>query len=282
MPNFLKRYRFRISIGFILVVLLLVILSQLEERRRENWFSHLVQTVSHPFLSLSNSVYTGSKDLWLGYLWLVDVRSENLRLKTELRSLKEEVARNQEIITAFERQRKLLEFAETNDDDKVFAEVIGEVQRGFSRLLVLNKGAQAGIKKNFAVVTPEGVVGKIQSVTPYQSVVQLVTDPNSQFPVLIQRTRSKAMIQGSLDGDLTITNFPRRQVLDKGDLVITSGLAGILPKGFSVGRVSRVEKKEFGLFQTITLNSTVDLNKLEEVAVILFSRSNIHQPLFSE
>ena len=192
------------------------------------------------------------------------------------------MARGQEIRTAFNRQRRLLEFEQINQDKKVFAEVVGEVKRGFSKLLVLNKGSKDGIKRNFAVVTPEGVVGKIQSVTPYGSVVQLITDPNSQFPVLVQRNRAKAMIQGNLEGSLNIVHFPRRTDLEKGDLVITSGLAGIMPKGLAVGRVSSIEKKEFGLFQNANLTPAVDLNRLEEVIVILYVRSNIHQPLFSE
>ena len=283
MLKFIQRYKLRLSLGLILVLLLLSLLGQIGgSKRSENWFTYLFQSITHPFLALSNSVYDGATGLWQGYIWLIDVAEENSRLQKELETAKEEVARDNEIIIAYYRQRELLKFAQNNRDQKVFAEVVGEVQRGFSRLLVLNKGSHEGIKKNFAVVTPEGVVGKVQSVSAFQSVVQLITDPNSKFPVLVQSTRAKAMVQGSLDGTLTIIHFPRRMDIEKGGLVITSGLAGILPKGFSVGRVASIEKKEFGLFQTITLQPTVDLNKLEEVAVILYARQNIHQPLFTD
>ncbi|OGG96703.1 MAG: rod shape-determining protein MreC [Candidatus Lambdaproteobacteria bacterium RIFOXYD2_FULL_50_16] len=282
MLAFLKRYRFRISIGVVLLYFFLTLVGQIEAKRAENWFSGLIQTLTHPFLLVSETTTRGVSGLWNGYIALIHVQEQNQQLLEEIKILKEEVARGQEIRTAFNRQRRLLEFEQINQDKKVFAEVVGEVKRGFSKLLVLNKGSKDGIKRNFAVVTPEGVVGKIQSVTPYGSVVQLITDPNSQFPVLVQRNRAKAMIQGNLEGSLNIVHFPRRTDLEKGDLVITSGLAGIMPKGLAVGRVSSIEKKEFGLFQNANLTPAVDLNRLEEVIVILYVRSNIHQPLFSE
>ncbi|OGH00343.1 MAG: rod shape-determining protein MreC [Candidatus Lambdaproteobacteria bacterium RIFOXYD1_FULL_56_27] len=282
MFNFLKRYRFRISIGLILAVLMLSLLGQVESRRNENWFSYAIQTLTHPLLSVTHSVGEGVKNLWLGYVWLVNARSENEALKAKLRELTEQVAHHQEIVFAYERQKQLLQFAAENQDEKVFAEVVGEVERGFSRLLVLNKGSRYGIKKNFAVVTPDGVVGKIQSVTPFESVVQLITDPNSQFPVLVQETRAKAMVEGNLEGGLKILHFPRRMVIEKGDMVISSGLSGIYPKGFRVGTVSGIEKKEFGLFQTLTLTPYVDLNRIEEVAVILRAKGNPEPPLFTD
>jgi len=282
MLKFLQRYKLRLSLGFVLIFLLLSLLGQVDSKRQENWMTSLFQAATQPLLQFSDYMVDGVSSIWTGYIWLVGVNQENQDLSKQLLQLRSEAAQGKEIYKAYLRQRELLAFKQKNQDQKVFAEVVGEIKRGFSRLLVLNKGANEGIKKNFAVVTPLGVVGKIQSVTTYQSVVQLITDPNSKFPVLVQENRAKAMVRGSLDGTISITHFPRRTEIKQGGVVVTSGLAGILPKGFPVGLVSSVEKKEFGLFQTVTLEPVAELDNLEEVVVILYANQNIHHPLFTD
>jgi rod shape-determining protein MreC len=90
------------------------------------------------------------------------------------------------------------------------------------------------------------------------------------------------MSYGSLDGIITLKRIPRRQEIFLDDQVVTSGLAGVFPKGFPVGKVKKVIKKQYGLFQSVTLTPTVDLSKVEEVAVLLRNVENIHQPLFTD
>ncbi len=281
MFNFLKQYRFRISISLLLIAFFLVLVGQLEKGRMQNWFVTTISTLVYPFQAGGDWVVNSSIELWTHYIWLIDTAKDNEALKKELIRLQGEQAAMQEIQQAYRRMMSLLQFGNENPDLKIFAQVIGEKKDAFSRLLILNRGTQAGIHKNFAVVTPQGVVGKIQSVTPFQSVVQLITDSRSHFPTLLQRTRLKSMVQGDLDGSLIIANFPRRMSIKLGDKVITSGLAGIFPKSLPLGIVSEIEKKDFGLFQKITLTPAVNLDQLEEVAVILYSKGNIHQPLFT-
>ena len=282
MFNFLKRHRYRISIGLILAVFFLILVGQVEKGRVDNWFTATLQTLAYPFQATTDWVVDGTTGLWRRYLWLVAVEEENRLLKRELQAYQEESAKNRELVLAYDRLLNMLSFQKTNPDEKIFAEVVGEQRDSFSKLLVINRGSRDGVRKNFAVVTPQGVVGKIKSVTPFQSVVQLITDSRSHFPALLQQTRMKAMVQGELDGSLRISNFPRRFQLNRGDLIVTSGLAGIFPKGLPIGRVWEVEKKNFGLFQKVKLAPAVALDQLEEVAVILYSVRNIHQPLFTE
>lgn len=281
MFKFIKRYRFRISIIFLLLFFLFTLLVQVDRQRTENWFTAVVQTIAYPF-QLSFSVVTRqTRDLWLHYVWLVDVRDKNKQLRADLNELKAENSRNKEIRISYENLLSMLDFNKNNPDKKVFAEVIGEVKRDFSRLMIINKGRRDGIKPNFAVVSHDGIIGKIQSVTAFQSTVQLITDSLSKYPVMLQRTRTKAVLQGE-NGGLQVVDIPRRIELKTNDFVITSGLAGIFPKGFPVGKVQEISKKKFGLFQTATLEPMVDLDNIEVVAVILKSVRNIHQPLFTE
>ncbi len=281
MLGFIKNNRLRISIAAILLFFLLYLTVQVDKTRSENWFTATVQTISYPFQAVYHFVRTKSADVWSNYIWLMDVHDENDRLWQRVWELEEENAKARETIRAHERLRKALEFKEKDPNIKVFAEVVVEVKKPFYKLLIINKGSSDGIRPNFAVVTPEGIVGKIQSVTALQSVVQLITDTDSRFPVLIQRTSTKAMSYGSLEGTLTLKHIPRRLELFKDDRIVTSGLAGIFPKGYSVGKIETINKKRYGLFQTVTVIPSVDLNRVEEVAVILRNVNSIHQPLFT-
>lgn len=282
MLRFIKNNRLRIAIIATFLAFLLYLASQIEVQRSENWFTATVHTVYYPIQATFHFFKKQLVDMWEHYVWLIDVKEENDRLWERVWELEEENAESREIYLAHQRLVKALQFKEKDPNIKVFAEVIFEVKKPFFQLLVINKGSNEGIRPNFAVVGPEGIIGKIQSVTANQSVVQLITDSRSQFPVLIQRTRTKAMMFGSMDGTLTIERIPRRSELFQDDQVATSGLAGVFPKGFPVGKVDKINKKPFGLFQSVTLIPAVDLDKVEEVAVILRNVENIHQPLFTE
>ncbi len=281
MLDFLQKNRRRISVIFLLIFFLIILISQTKETRSDNWFSAFVQNIAYPFQSAFHFAETRISAVWTRYIWLIDAQQENKDLHQKVNQLEELNAENREIRIAYQRMLKLLEFKRKDPNQKVFAEVIVEIDKPFSKLLIINKGSDDGIRRNFGVMTPQGIVGKIQSVTSFQSVVQLITDTRTQFPVLIQRTRTKAMMHVK-DGKLIISKIPRRLELYENDRIVTSGLAGIFPKGFPVGRVKKIEKKEFGLFQSVILSPTVELNKLEEVVVILRSAYSIHRPLFTD
>ncbi len=282
MFRFIKNNRLRISIVLIFLFFLLYLAIQVDTRRSENWFTATVHTIAYPFQSAFHFFETQIGRAWRHYIWLIDVREENERLWERIWQLEEENAEWREIRLSYEKLRKALEFKEKDPNLKLFAEVIYELDKPLFKILVINKGSDEGIKPNFAVVAPGGIIGKIQSVTSNQAVVQIITDSRSQFPVLIQRTRTKAMLYGSLEGTITIERIPRRLELFKDDQVVTSGLAGVFPKGYPVGKVDKIDKKPFGLFQSVTLTPSVDLSKIEEVAVILRNVDSIHQPLFTD
>jgi rod shape-determining protein MreC len=155
----------------------------------------------------------------------------------------------------------------------------------------------AGIRRNFPVVLREGVVGRVQSVTALQSVVELIVDRRHRFPVLIQRSRERMDLQGE-GGNLRLLPQDRgiasgtgdglrmhriRMLADveKGDRVITSGLAGIFPKGLLVGTVTNVGRERHELFQSAEIQPVVDFNKIEGVFVILRDPNDPDYPLFS-
>lgn len=281
MLDFLIKNRRRVSVIILFIFFLIILISQTKAFRSDNWFSETIQSIVYPLQRSFHYLESKLTGVWNDYVWLIDTNRENRELIKKVRSLEELNAENREIRIAYQRLLKLLKFKQQDPNEKVFAEVVVEIDKPFSRFLIINKGSNDGIKRNFGVVTPLGIVGKIQSVTSFQAVVRLVTDSRTQFPVLVQRTRTKAMLQVK-DGKLVISRLPRRLELYENDRIVTSGLAGIFPKGIPVGHISQIEKKDFGLFQSVTLTPAVELNKIEEVVVIVKSVYNIHQPLFTD
>ena len=119
-----------------------------------------------------------------------------------------------------------------------------------------------------AVVTPLGVVGQVVSVTARTAKVLLLTDPNSGIDVLVQRTRSRGIVSGSLENGTVLKYVKRSEDIQAGDRLITSGLDGVFPKGMMVGAVIKVRKQHLGLFQFIEVLPAVQSARVEEVLVV--------------
>ena len=150
-------------------------------------------------------------------------------------------------------------------------EVIGRDPSSWFKSVTINKGERHGVKKGMAVTSPEGVVGQVLKTAPHYATVLLITDYNSAIDTLIQRTRAKAIVEGKEENRCQLKYLLRTEEVVVGDVVITSGLGGVFPKGLMVGEIMTVEKKGHGVFQHAELVPSVDLTKLEEVFIISLS-----------
>jgi len=133
---------------------------------------------------------------------------------------------------------------------------------------MIDKGSSDGVRKGMAVVTPLGVVGQVVGVTPHAAKVLLLTDPNSGIDVLVQRTRSRGIVSGSLDSGTVLKYVKRSEDIQEGDRLITSGIDGIFPKGMMVATVIKVHKQHIGLFQFIEVLPAVQTARIENVLVV--------------
>jgi len=133
---------------------------------------------------------------------------------------------------------------------------------------MIDKGSSDGVRKGMAVVTPLGVVGQVVGVTPLAAKVLLLTDPNSGIDVLVQRTRSRGIVSGSLDSGIVLKYVKRSEDVQEGDRLMTSGIDGIFPKGMMVGTVIKVRKQNIGLFQFIEVLPAVQTSRIENVLVV--------------
>jgi len=206
--------------------------------------------------------------LWKGYVGLVGVQAENRELKERLRRLDAEHQHDAEVELENRRLARLLDFHSDVPSQIVTARVIAKDASGLFESLMLDRGETDGIKPGMAVVCADGVVGRIAQSSWHAARVLLLSDHNSGVDAIVQRTRARGIVEGALNRTCSMKYIKRGDEIDVNDVVVTSGLDGIFPKGVLIGKVSGVTRKDFGLFQVAEVVPSVDFAKLEEVLVL--------------
>ena len=202
------------------------------------------------------------------YLTLSGFKSENERLRKRILALEVERQRLLEAEATNRKLQKLLDFRVQLPGKPVTASIIANSASSWFQGCILDKGSADGVHKDMAVVTPLGVVGKVVSVTGRSAKVILLTDVNSGIDVMVQRSRSRGIVSGSLDSGTVLKYMKRSEDVQVGDRLITSGLDGVFPKGLMAGTVIKVNKQSLGLFQSIEVLPAVQSALVEEVLVV--------------
>jgi rod shape-determining protein MreC len=265
----LRRRRGTLFIVILLVCAVLFISLQLSGRYQGGFLHKFVLRIIAPPQQAFHWTIASIRDCFRNRVLLVDLKQENLRLQEEVRRLQRENNELRESARAVERLQRLLLFKERVPATMVPAEVIAYSPSAWFRTIVINKGDRDGVRKDMPVVTWEGVVGRVMRTSPGSSIILLVIDRNSSVDVLVQRTRTKGIVEGDGESRCQLRYVPRTADIQIGDRIITSGLGGVFPKGLSMGKVVSVEKKDYGLFQTVEVRPSADFLRLEEVMVIL-------------
>jgi rod shape-determining protein MreC len=151
----------------------------------------------------------------------------------------------------------------------IAAKVVGRNRPSIFKTILINRGTKDGVCIHCPVMAAEGIVGRVIEVSWNVSKVLLLVDYNSKIDALIQRSRVQGIFQGNREGECDLKYVERSEEVNIGDVVISSGLGGVFPKGLLLGRVTDIEKERSGLFQKIKVSTEVDVTKLEEVLVIL-------------
>lgn len=215
---------------------------------------------------------------WDDYIDLVDVKAENERLLQENARLREENTRLQGILQENARLSRLVGFKSSRPTlELVPARIIAADLSPYYRVLRIRLDVGDGVvEPGMAVVAAEGLVGQIESVAGDYCDVLLTADPRSRIDILTQTNRARGILRGlgrEDDYAAEIGFLVRRDEVEVGDIVVTSGRGGRYPKELLVGRVRAVEKEEFGLYQRAIVEPAVDFSRLEEVFVIIDQRS---------
>ena len=208
------------------------------------------------------------------FQYLQELEEENKILRKQLLEFSLSNQRMQEQLLENLRLRRLLKLKEESNFTYLPATVIGIGQEQTIRSLILNVGSADGVVKNQTVVTEQGLVGKILIVEPHESITQILMDQNSLVSARLQKSREIGVIGWSGNLWLDLNYIPRDVAVEPGEVVLTSGLSRLYPRGIKIGIVSEVAEVEYELFKSIKVKPAVNFNSLEEV-FILFAQDSL-------
>ena len=273
MRDFLKRYRELIVIGSLLAATIVVWLAYRKDGRNLNTLDRAVLTVTAPVSRAVNAAAFYVIDVFHGVADLRKVRGRNEELLRKIFVLEGQLAEFGELRAENERLRTLVGFEAPESSTLVPARIIGEGLGRNGLTVTIDRGSFDGVRPNMAVVTRNGVVGRISSVAGGVSSVVLLSDQQALIPVRVQRSRTRATVRGRGAGvNFTLERLERTGDVADGDLLVTSGTDGVFPKGIPVGRVTALNRPDHGMFLTASVIPSVDLtcpdSVLEEVFVI--------------
>ena len=254
--------------------LLLVLLAALTllalERARPNeglWVADAIAAVTAPVQAAFARIHRGATGLWTTYLEWRALRADAERLRTEVAALRLSQMRQDELEAENGRLRVLLDLRDRLAVPTIGAEVVAREWNGFTRGLTINRGRASRLERLAPVIVIRGVVGRVVEIRESSAVIQLVTDPASSIGGVVNRTRAQGLVEGVAGGRLRLKLAAREEGVTPGDLVSTSGVGGLFPKGIPLGRVTRV-RAPTGLFRIVDLEPAVDPATVEEVLVL--------------
>ena len=225
-----------------------------------------VSTVT-PFEKAIVRIQTGAGGIWHNYFYLRGVRQENRELHEEIQQLQLEQVRLRQDAQQARRLQALLGFKEQFIAQTTPAQVIGTSGSEQSRMVYIDKGSNSGIKRDMAVITADGVVGKVLNIWDSSSQVLLLNDQTSGVGAILEQSRLQGVLKGKASGELVLDKLMSDEEVKPGDRVLTSGGDRIFPKGLVVGTVTKVSKGTE--FLQISVKPAAALNHLEEVLVIM-------------
>jgi rod shape-determining protein MreC len=220
-----------------------------------------------PFEKVLNWTHNSSGSLWHNYFYLRGVRAENRALKAEIERLRIEQIRLNEDAAQARRLQALFAFKEQFISATLPAQVIGSGGSEQSRVIYIDKGESSALKPDMAVITIDGIVGKVLKVFHSTSQVLLIDDQSSGVGGILEKSRLQGIVRGTQSGEVVLEHIMGDNPVQPGEVVRTSGGDRIFPKGLPVGTVSQVGNGP-DLFLTIRVKPAANLSKLEEVLVV--------------
>jgi rod shape-determining protein MreC len=240
-------------------------------------------TVLSPVQRGVGAVVGGAAEAWRGWGFHRETYEENRRLEAHVRQLETELLARADGAQEAQRLRDLLELRRTVPMNTLAAQVVGRDGVPWFRSLTIDKGEADGVALDAPVMSPTGVVGRVFAVGPHAARVQVLLDRDGGAGVLLERSRVPGVVSGQVSGpeagseDLVLKYVPERADVVVGDVVVTSGLDGIYPKGLVVGRVRFVGRGS-SLFRDIRVEPSARFERLEEILVVRRTRESRETP----
>ena len=172
------------------------------------------------------------------------------------------------------RLKRLLEFNDSLPQKSVGVRIIGYGLKPWKKSILLNKGSSQGVKPQSVLVVPAGLVGRVVEVGVLSSQAIILTDPESRVTAITLTSRAQGVVEGNGGGKLKLRYLNLDDAVQVGEIVVTSGLSDIYPKGLRIGRIESIERDPDGLHLAATVRPAVRFSKIEEMLCLEPSNSN--------
>ncbi len=266
MPLYAANKRKHLILALLFVFLFWLVTVQIKNGR--------LPILERPYLALSGFVervvvwpFNTASAIGRRYLFLAGVERENEQLRKEVNELRIENGMADELLRENNRLREALQFQQQTPGSWLVAQIIGKDISPLSDTVTINRGTNDGIRKDLAVISPAGVVGRVAAASATSAKVVLLTDPDCTLAVMVRRNREEGLLEGNFV-DCAVKYVSYYADIQQGDLLVTSGMDGIFPKGIAVATVTKVVKREASSFQTVRAAPTVPLSRLEWAMVL--------------
>ena len=265
---FFRKNQVPLSACFCLLLSIYILMAAARGQLKNEPLGALLMWIMRPLQIASQGAVNWVIDFRENYDTLVGFKTENERLRKRIQNLEVERQKYLEADATNRQLKQLLDFRSHLPAGAITASIIANSATSWFKSCQIDKGSVDGVRKGMAIVTPLGVVGQVVAVTPRTAKVILLTDQNSGIDVLVQRTRSRGIVSGSLESGTVLKYVKRSEDIQQGDRLITSGMDGVFPKGMMVGTVIKVLKQHIGLFQFIEVLPAVQTPLTENVLVV--------------
>jgi len=240
----------------------------------------------NPLISLQRWLsvrYISARDLLTTPRDVVDLREQNAILGSQVTQLQTQLIEMEERLGEAQVCFALLEFGRTNPQyDYIAATVIGREISPFLQYIIIDKGTEQGVRYGMPVVTQQGLVGRVDALIASAARIKLITDSTSVVNIRLKSAGIEAQLHGSLTGDVFLDMIPLDEIIEPGDVVLTSGLGGNYPPNIFVGQVLSTQRRENALFQTAAVQPIVDFSSINAVLVISNFQAVDFSPLIPE
>ncbi|MCL6636059.1 MAG: rod shape-determining protein MreC [Peptococcaceae bacterium] len=261
---------------FFLIVLLAVTLAALRvtvpERARPAPLEARFRDVLEPLQAGLSWLGRQARHLVSFPVSMIGAAERSRALEQEVARLESEIIQLNEYRMESQRLAALLNYRQVMAQKYSFlpAAVVARDPGNWFGTVTLNRGAADGVKENMTVLTPEGLVGRVVAVSSATCEVLLITDPRSGVGALIQDTRTPGIVEGTAgsSGMARMIHISNDAPVEEGQVVVTSGIGSVFPKGIPVGAIAAIRNEASGLFKSADIRPFAGLNRLEEVLIV--------------
>jgi len=273
MPDLWRRLGAPLAFG---ALALLAVLTMVSDRRaiRDDardlpWWQALVLEITVPIQKVLLAPVDAARGAWARYVDLVDVRDENDALRGRIAELEEANLQFREALVASDNLQRIASMRDEFEAPLLPSEIVGLDVSPWFRSVLIDRGGEHGVRSGQPVVTDQGVVGLVTATSKRAAKAMLLLDRQSAIDGIVQRSRARGIVRGRGTGELEFEFVVRGSDVQEGDVVITSGMGGVYPKGLRIGVVRSVSDAGGRLMQTASLVPSVDFGRIEQVFVVL-------------